>query len=101
MSEMVSMIENSSNSNYTLVNVADYQSAQALSAKAQEIFNNELRPLANRNATNSIAKLEDGLIQISDLIENKSSPMELVMVGHSQVHPSLQSAFDLQLQMNM
>jgi hypothetical protein len=44
MSEMALMMESSSNTNYTLVNVADYQSAQALAAKAQEIFNNELRP---------------------------------------------------------
>jgi hypothetical protein len=51
--------------------------------------------------TNSIAELEDGLIQLSNLIESKSSPMELVMVGHSQVHPSLQSAFNLRLQMQM
>jgi hypothetical protein len=102
MSEMASMMGNgSSNTNYTLANVADYQSAQTLAAKAQEIFNNELRPLTNRNATNSVANLEDGLIQLRNLIENKSSPMELVMVGHSQVHPSLQSAFNLQLQMNM
>jgi hypothetical protein len=101
MSEMASMMGNSSNANYTLVNIADYQSAQALAAKAQEIFNNELRTLANRNATDNIAKLEDGLMKLSNLIENNSSPMELVMVGHSQVHPSLQSAFNLQLQMNM
>ena len=102
MSEMASMIGNSSsNTNYTLANVAAYQSAQALATKAQEIFNNELRPLADRNATNSIAKLEDGLIQLSNLIESKSSPMQLVMVGHSQVHPSLQSAFNLRLQVQM
>jgi hypothetical protein len=102
MSEMASMMGNSSsNTNYTLANVAEYQSAQALTAIAQEIFNNELRPLANRNATNSIANLEDGLIQLRKLIENKSSPTELVMVGHSQVHPSLQSAFNLRLQMQM
>ena len=100
MSEMASMM-GSSNANYTLVNIADYQSAHALAAKAQEIFNNELRPLANRNATDNIAKHEGGLRELSNLIENKSSPMELVMVGHSQVHPSLQSAFNLQLQMNM
>ena len=102
MSEMASMIGNSSsNTNYTLANVAAYQSAQALATKAQEIFNNELRPLVDRNATNSIAKLEDGLIQLSNLIESKSSPMQLVMVGHSQVHPSLQSAFNLRLQVQM
>jgi hypothetical protein len=100
MSEMASMMDGS-NTNYTLVNIVDYQSAQALAAKAQEIFNNELGPLANRNATDNIAKLEGGLRELSSLIENKSSPMELVMVGHSQVHPSLQSAFNLQLQMNM
>jgi hypothetical protein len=101
MSEMASMMGNGSNTNYTLVNVADYQSAQALAAKAQEIFNSELRPLANGNATNSIAKLENSLIQLSNLIENKSSPMELTMLGHSQVQPSLQSAFNLRLQMEM
>ena len=102
MSQMASMMGNHySNMNYTLINVADYQSAQALASKAQEIFNSELRPLSNINATNSIAKLEDGLTQLSNLIENKASPMELVMVGHSQVHPNLQSAFDLQIQMNM
>jgi hypothetical protein len=102
MSEMASIMGNSSsNTNYTLANVAEYQSAQALAAIAQEIFNNELRPLANRNATNSIANLENGLIQLRNIIENKSSPMELVMVGHSQVHPSLQSAFNLRLQMQM
>jgi hypothetical protein len=56
------MGNSSSNTNYVLVNVADYQSAQALAAKAQEIFNNELRPLANRNSTESIVKLEDGLM---------------------------------------
>jgi hypothetical protein len=100
MSEMASMMD-SSNANYTLVNITDYQSAQALATKAQEIFNNELKPLANRNSTDNIAKLENGLMELSNLIENKSSPMELVMVGHSLVHPSLQSAFNLQLQMNM
>ena len=101
MSEMALMMGNGSNTNYTLVNVADYQSAQALAAKAQEIFNNELRPLANGNATNSIAKFENSLIQLSNLIDKKSSPMELVMVGHSQVQPSLQFAFNLRLQMKM
>jgi hypothetical protein len=45
--------------------------------------------------TYGLAKLEDGPTQLSNLIEKKSSPMELVMVGHSQVHPSLHSAFNL------
>ena len=102
MSEMASeMSGNSSDMNYILVNFADYQSAQALSTKAQEIFNNELRFLAYRNATNSIAKLEDALIRLSNSIENKSTPIDLMMIGHSQVHPYLQAAFNLQLQTTM
>ena len=102
MSEMASeMNGNSSDMNYILVDFADYQSAQALSTKAQEIFNNELRFLAYRNATNSIAKLEDGLVRLSNSIENKSTPIDLMIIGHSQVHPYLQAAFNLQLQTTM
>ena len=99
MSEMASMMGNNSNINHTLINVVDYQSAQALAAKAQEIFNNELKPLAN--ATDSIAKLEDSLIQLTNSIENKASPMDIMMIGHTQIHPNLQEAFNLQLQMKM
>jgi hypothetical protein len=101
MSEMASMMGNGSDTNYTLVSVADYQSAQALATKAQEIFNSELRPSANMNATTNVAKLEDGLIKLRNLIENRAFPMEVMTVGHTQVHPNLQSGFDLQLQMNM
>ena len=56
--------------------MADYQTAQALVRQAQDIFNNELRFLAYRDATNSIAKLEDGLEWLNKSIENKSSPIE-------------------------
>ena len=98
MSEMaLEMNGNSSDMNYILVDFADYQSAQALATKTQEIFNNELRFLACKNATNSIAKLEDGLIQLSNSIENKSSPIDVMIIGHSQVHPYLQAAFNLLL----
>ncbi|MFY9564722.1 MAG: hypothetical protein WAQ29_00070 [Nitrososphaeraceae archaeon] len=99
MSEMASMMGgNSSNKNYTLVDIANYQSAQALAAKAIEIFNNELRS-SNGNVTNSIAKLEDGLTQLNTSIKNRASPMDVTMLSHSQVHPNLQAAFSLQLKM--
>ena len=93
MSEMTSMMgSNSSNKNYTLVDTADYQSAQALATKAIEIFNNELRS-SNGNVTNPIAKLEDGLTQLNNSIKNKASPMDLMTIGHTQVHPILQADF--------
>jgi hypothetical protein len=99
MSEMASMMGgNSSNKNSTLVYTADYQSAQALATKAIEIFSNELRS-SNGNVTNPIAKLEVGLTQLNNSIKNKASPMDVMIIGHTQVHPNLQAAFNLQMKM--
>jgi hypothetical protein len=97
MSEMASMMgDNSSNKNYTLVDTADYQSAQVLATKAIQIFNSELRS-SNGNVTSPIAKLEDGLMQLNNSIKNKASPMDVTIIGHTQVHPNLQAAFNLQM----
>jgi hypothetical protein len=97
MSEMASMMgSNSSNKNYILVDIADYQSAQTLATRAIEIFRNDLRS-SNGNVTNSIAKLEDSLTQLNNSIKNKASPMDVTVLGHSQVHPNLQAAFNLQM----
>lgn len=102
MSQMASGMEGASpNKSYSLVNVTDYQSAQALAKKALEIFNNELKDLASTNKTDSVIKLDEGLKRLSNLINNKSSPIEVMMIGHTQVHPNLQEAFNLQLQMKM
>jgi hypothetical protein len=102
MSQMASGMEGaSSNQSYPLVNVTDYQSAQALAKMALDVFNNELKNLASTNNTESATKLEAALDQLTDLIDNKSSPIEVMTIGHTQVHPNLQKAFNLQLQMKM
>jgi hypothetical protein len=99
MSEMASMMGgNSSNKNYTLVDTADYQSAQALATKAIELFSNELSS-SNGNVTNPIAKLEDSLTQLNNSIKNKASPMNVMIIGHTQVRPNLQAAFNLQMKL--
>ena len=99
MSQMASGIEGaSSNKSYLLANVTEYQSAQALAKMALDTFNNELKDLASINKTDSVAKLEESLNQLRNLIDNKSSPLEVMTIGHTQVHPSLQKAFNLQLQ---
>ena len=95
------MMGNDTDGNYSLVNTSDYQSARALAIKAQEIFESELRSLAPDTATGSIGQLENGLIQLIDAVNNRASPTEVMMIVHTQVHPSLQSAFNLGLQMQM
>jgi hypothetical protein len=41
---------NSKNENYMLIDMIDYQSAQTVAAKAQEIFNTELKPMASNRS---------------------------------------------------
>jgi hypothetical protein len=84
---------------YSLVNVSGYQSAQALTAKASEIFNNKLKSTNtnNKNVTAFITNLENGLSQLNNLIAKKDSPMDVMMVVHTKIHPNLLEAFSLQL----
>jgi hypothetical protein len=93
MSPSSLMTRNEINRNYSLVNAADYQSAQALIIRAQEKFESELRALAPSNVTGSIGQLEDGLMRLSEAIRNRTSPMDVMMIVHTQIHPNLLKAF--------
>src|ERR687896_1418357 len=73
----------------SLVNLTDYQSAQALAAKALEIFNTELRPIAANNSSAFITNLENGLMHLNASIRNKASPMDIMMIVHTQIHPNI------------
>ncbi len=89
---------NNMSKNHSPINVAEYQSAQALSAKALEVFNNELKPRTPDNdSTVSISNLENGLIQLNHSVRDKASPMDIMMVVHTQIHPSLLEAFSIPL----
>jgi hypothetical protein len=89
--------DNKTDRNYSLVDITDYQSAQALTTKAQETLNTKLKPMAPNNSSALITNLENGLIQLSDLIQSKSSPMDVMMIVHMQIHPNLLEAFNLPL----
>jgi hypothetical protein len=95
-----SIIREKSNymTNNMIVNLADYQTAQALSDKAQQIFNKDLKPkAATSNVTTFIGKLENGLTQLRDAVNNNAAPMDVMMIVHTQIHPNLQKAYNLQL----
>jgi hypothetical protein len=83
--------------NYSLVDITDYQSAQSLATKAQDILKTELKPIASRNSSAFVVNLENGLTQLNNSIKNKASPMDIMMVVHTQVHPNLLEAFNLKL----
>ncbi len=89
------------NMGYSLVNMSDYQSAQALAKKASEIFNTKLKHTTmsnnNKNVTAFVTSLENGLTQLNDSISKKASPQDIMMIVHTQIHPNLLEAFNLQL----
>ena len=63
--------------NSSLVNMTDFQSAQALAAKALEIFKVELKPMAINNSSAFITNLENGLTKLNDSISIKASPLDI------------------------
>jgi hypothetical protein len=89
------------NMGYSLVNMSDYQSAQALATKASEIFNTKLKHMTmsnnNKNVTAFVTHLDNGLTQLNDSISKKASPQDIMMIVHTQIHPNLLEAFNLQL----
>lgn len=92
--------EGEKNMGYSLSNISDYQSAQGLAAKAFELFDTKLKqttPNDNKNVTAFVTNLENGLTHLNDSIEKKDSPLDIMMVVHTQIHPNLFEAFDLQL----
>ncbi|MDF0682527.1 MAG: hypothetical protein P0116_16335 [Candidatus Nitrosocosmicus sp.] len=89
-------IENSS-----FENAADYQTAEGLSSKLLEIFQEKLKPMMTNKESSSYSKtLENGIIELINSIKNKDSPTDIMMIVHTKIHPSLVSAFNLQIVSN-
>jgi DNA-directed RNA polymerase subunit F len=84
---------------YSLTDMTDYQSAQGLATKAFDIFSSKLKPMTMKsNYTSSfVANLEKGLTKLNTSISNKDSPMEIMMIAHTQIHPNLLAIFNLDL----
>jgi hypothetical protein len=97
MSSSTMMSMNSKDRNYSLVDIIDYQSAQTLTTKAQDIFKTELEPIAPGNSSAFAVNLEKGLTQLNNAIKDKVPPMDLMMIVHTQIHPNLLKAFNLKL----
>ena len=80
--------------------MSDYQSAQALATKASETFNTKLKDTTmsnNNNVTTFVTNLGNGLTQLNDSISKKASPLDVMMIVHTQIHPNLLETYNLQL----
>jgi hypothetical protein len=104
MSRMMDMPESMNdsatklNTNKTIVNMANYQSAKGMAEKLLDIFNKELKPIISQNGTSTYStNLESGIVQLVNSIESEVPPTDVMMIVHTQIHPSLIKAFDLQI----
>lgn len=88
---------NMSGGNATIVNMVHYQSAQGLANRTQALFNDQVKDLAPANSTESVASVEAGLEHLKQAIGNREPLANVEVIVHSEVHPNLQSAFNLQV----
>jgi carbon monoxide dehydrogenase subunit G len=54
-------------------NLTAYQTAQSLVAVAQQVFDKNLKPIAQANATNSNSNIANYLAQLKNAIDNESN----------------------------
>lgn len=91
-----------SNSDNRLVNITDYQTAQALVKKVQELFDNQIINSSLSGSSKIIDQsINNASTAIRELITNidgKSSPMDIMTIVHTKIHPNLMTAFGLQLE---
>jgi len=93
--------DTSMNTNKPIVNMANYQSAKGMAEKLLDIFNKELKPIISQNGTSTYGtNLESGIMQLVNSIDSKVSPTDIMMIVHTQIHPNLIKAFDLQILSN-
>ena len=83
--------------NISMVNINKYQTSQEYANRAIELFNIMLESSRIENNTNS-RELAEGLTSLREAIDNKNTPMKVMMIVHMQIHPNLQETYNLKLE---
>jgi hypothetical protein len=86
----------SRNASGNVVNIAEYQTAQALAARLEVLFA-DIKTLAPANSTELVGKVETGLGQLISLVDQKAPIDDVEIVIHGQIHPNLQLIYNLQV----
>ena len=89
-------VNNSSTSDATLVNTTGYQSAQALATKVKELFDSQIMNSPKSSGT-AIDNIRSTLQELVTSINSKASPMDVMTIVHTKLHPNLITTFNLKL----
>jgi hypothetical protein len=93
----INSTKSSINNTTTILNVVDYQTAQALASEALETFNNDLKPVAPLNAIQANKEVQGFLQQLKDAIDNRAPLVDIMTIIHGHIHPILISTYKLRL----
>jgi hypothetical protein len=83
--------------NISIVDQAKYDTSREYVNNAVRIFESKLKSPSTPDNINIVNVLEDDLFRLKNAIDNKSKPMNIMMIVHTEIYPNLQAAFDLKL----
>jgi hypothetical protein len=85
-------------SSNTIKNITEYQTAQALADTAKEVLDKNLKPMAPSTLEAANTEVENALNQLKAAMDNKAPFMDIKKIVHIQLHPTLVTAYHLQLE---
>jgi hypothetical protein len=83
-------------SSNSIVNVAAYQSAQALTDTVQTMFNN-LKSITPSSSSPYLDKISNELVDLKQAIDSKESGNDVMTIVHMKIHPDFISGFNIQV----
>jgi len=89
---------NSFASRSTIVNTTDYETAQAIANKINEVFNGELSNASSESkSTTTSQSIGNAVRELVAKVDSKSPAMDIMTIVHTKIHPKLITAFNLAL----
>ena len=85
------------NNNPALVNIFNYQTAQALSNNVNRLYSDRLSVQGPVSEKVTVGNLEQSIRDLKYAIDNKARVEALMEIVHMKIHPMLQSVYDLRL----
>ena len=85
------------NNNPALVNIFNYQTAQALSNNVNRLYSDRLSVQGPVSEKVTVGNSEQSIRDLKYAIDNKARAEVLMEIVHMKIHPMLQSVYDLRL----
>jgi len=89
--------------NHTIMNYATYETAKILAMKINTLFQLYLKSFIglDKSKLNDVRKLEDDFYKFYSLIDENSSPAEIMKKVHIDIQPTMQKIYNLKIKMQL